>query len=99
MPQQFQLDDETLKYISEEVQKEVEAGGLTLRHGTEFTLQSQGDSKRSELIRKLGKYIDFEAGGLKLLELEINSNPAQFLLVPSIDKEGVGVTLRFEYRF
>ena len=95
MPQGPELDEDTLKIISQEVQKEVETGGFKLQQGSELTLHSLGD----EMIEKLEKYIDFDAGGLKLLELELRGNPAQFLLVPNIDKKGVGVTLRFEYRF
>ncbi len=99
MPQGQELDEETLKFVSQEVLREVEAGGFKLKQGSELTLQSLGDAKQNEMIKKLEKYIDLEAGGLKLLEIDLRGNPAQFLLIPSIEKKGVGVTLRFEYRF
>ncbi len=97
-PLDLTLDDETAKLIADEVQRNIESGALKPQQGSELKLPGD-DQQYQELIKKLEKYIDFDSGGLKLIDVPLRGNPAKFLLVPEISGKGVGISLRFEYRF
>ena len=88
----LQLNSDLLAEIERHVEQECMSCSLNLSPGSEQRVPA-GDT----LKKKLEKYIDFEAGGLKLLDLQIQGRPARFLLVPDV---GAGkVWLQFQYRF
>jgi hypothetical protein len=81
------LDPQTQQDVVEQMRKDILVGKYALTSDRAFVLDPQsGDPSRSALAKRvreqLGPYVDFETGGLKLLELNIGGNPAKFTLVP-----------------
>ncbi len=48
---------------------------------------------------KLGPYIDFDAGGLKLYEFDYRGSKGTFTIVPGLDKAGPEREAQFNLRF
>ncbi len=91
----IRLDLDTERRLVEYIDHDVATGNFQFQHDRVFVLDAHsGDPGRSELIgsleEKLG-FIDFDAGGVKLLELDIRGTSARFTLVPRWDLPPPGV--------
>ena len=92
------LDDETIRLLSDELENATLTHELRLQPDQELRIAPQ-DERKSAIIRKLERYVDFEGGGLRLLEVPLRGQPVKFLLAPELTREGVGIRLKVQYRF
>ena len=114
MPDTLRLDDLHLELaLSQHIDREIALGRYDLTQGRKITISGNGgEPGTSSLVdglkAKLGKYIDFDAGGLKLLEIDVRGRPAHFTLVPGWDSGpetgtkshgGPSITLQFSMHF
>ena len=84
------LDPETIRQLEDHMSHDVQLGRFQLSHGHGFVLDSASNEPgRSALYSRvkeqLGPYIDFEHGGLRVLDLRIGGHPATFTLAPGWD--------------
>ena len=102
----LKLDLDLEHRLKSYMQDDIAAGRFQLTHDKIFVLDPPGDPGRSDLARQLREkfsFIDFDAGGLKLVELQMRGATARFTLVPrwelpSGGKKGLGgasIGLRF----
>ena len=87
MPEPLRLDLDLEHALAKHIDREISLGHFQLNHDRTLVIDGHsGDPGASQLIdglkAKLGKYIDFDAGGLKVLELDVAGKPARFTLVP-----------------
>jgi hypothetical protein len=87
MPEPIRLDYDLENALAKHIDREIALGRFDLSHDRTLVLDSHsGEPGTSELAKeleaKLGKYIDFHSGGLKLLELDVGGKPARFTLNP-----------------
>jgi hypothetical protein len=107
------LEPEELDALAQELEKESQRGRLRIGAGCSFVLDScSGDPGRNALIGrlkdKLGPYIDFNTGGLKIYETRINGQAATFSIVPGWTSApengargmgGPSITIKFHMKF
>ncbi len=88
MPETLRLDDLHLEQaLTKHIDREMTLGRFALSHGRTLVIDGHsGEPGSSQLVSdlkaKLGRYIDFENGGLRMLELDVRGAPARFTLVP-----------------
>lgn len=87
MPEPIRLDLDLDRALAKHIDREISLGRFDLNHDRTLVIDGHsGQPETSQLIdgleEKLGKYIDFEAGGLKVLEVDVGGKPARFTLVP-----------------
>jgi hypothetical protein len=114
MPDVLRLHDPHLELkLTHHIDREISLGRFDFTpERTLFIAPQASDPAASSLVKdleaKLGKYIDFENGGLKVLELDFHGRPARFTLVPGWDSSpqngtrGIGgpsLTLKFTMHF
>lgn len=81
------LDLHLEQALAGHIEHDMQLGRFQLSEGRTFVLDpGSGDAGRSSTFRqlkeKLDPYIDFEAGGLKVLQVHVAGRPANFTLVP-----------------
>jgi hypothetical protein len=91
----LKLDLYTEQQLVGYIDHDTALGRFQLGHDRLFVLDTEGgDPGRSDLVRtlkeKLG-FVDFEAGGLKMGEIDVKGHPARFTLVPRWDSPPPGV--------
>ncbi|MFO0755228.1 MAG: hypothetical protein U0359_01950 [Byssovorax sp.] len=102
------LDPETLAELERHIADDVRKGHLQLSEGHSFVLDSASSepgrtSLYSRVKSQLGPYIDFEHGGLRMLDLNVGGHPATVTLAPGWDRPppgakgfgGPSITLKF----
>jgi hypothetical protein len=99
------LDSETERTLVQRIEHEIDCGRFHTSHGCSLVLDSGPDPSQGELVRSLGRYIDFEAGGLKVLDVPLRGARARFTVVPAWETSpqeirgksfgGPSITLRF----
>ena len=87
MPDTLRLDLPLEQALSKHIDREMTLGRFDLTHGRTLVVDGHsGEPGASQLVSdlkaKLGRYIDFENGGAKLLEVDVRGRPARFTLVP-----------------
>lgn len=74
---------------------EISLGRFDLSHGRAFVIEGGADASRSSLVselkEKLEHYVDFEAGGLKVIETNIRGARARFVVAPGWEMAPEGV--------
>lgn len=86
MPDLVKLDPLTQQDIVEQMRRDILVGKYSLTSDRAFVLDANsGDPGRSSLAKRVREqlpFIDFEQGGVKVLQLDIGGNPATFTIVP-----------------
>lgn len=98
----LKLDLDTERKLCDLLSDRCHASGFTLRDGATLPLNEQAPKEKpviEGLKAKLGPYIDFETGGLKLYEFEYKGEKGTFSLKPGWDKGGPNIMLQFHMRF
>jgi hypothetical protein len=96
------LDPQTERQLCELISDHCHARGFTLRDGAELPLRESDPKEKTVLDNlkgKLGPYIDFESGGLKLYEFDYKGSKGTFTINPGWDKGGPTMMLQFNLRF
>lgn len=67
--------------------RQIQLGNFALNHGRVFVIDSSsavpgGSSLFTELKAKLDPYVDFDAGGLKVVQFKYRGADARFTVVP-----------------
>jgi hypothetical protein len=89
----FKLDLDTERRLVDCIDHDLDMGTFQLQHDRVFVLDAHsGDPGRSELIGDLETKLGLaDAGGVKLLELDIRGSRARFALVPRWDLPPAGM--------
>ncbi|MCC6524423.1 MAG: hypothetical protein IT373_17320 [Polyangiaceae bacterium] len=105
MPDTLKLDFDTERRLTDYIQQDIAHGRFNLSHDQLFVLDPHGDPGRADLAREMRErfsFIDFEAGGLKVLDLKIRGADARFTIVPRVElpqggkgRLGASIGLRF----
>ncbi len=98
----LKLDLDTERQLCDLISDHCHAKGFTLTDGAVLhlhDLQPKEKGVLDSLKSKLGPYIDFEGGGLKLYEFNHKGEKGTFSLKPGWDKGGPNVMLQFHMRF
>jgi hypothetical protein len=86
MADNLQLDPDTLRRLVSAIDHDLTRGHFQLNRGSVFTLDAHGgDPERTSLLRDLKTkldFVDFDSGGLKMLEVDIRGAKARFSLLP-----------------
>lgn len=107
------LDPELLRALAREMEHDAQRGRFRLGAGCTYVLDGcSGDAARNDLVstlkHKLERYIDFDAGGLKLVEVPLQGGKATFSVAPGwsagpeTGTRGMGgpsITFKFHMRF
>lgn len=106
------LDPYTLSELERHISDDVRQGRCQVSEGHCFVLDSaSSEPGRSSLFSRvkaqLGPYIDFDNGGLRVLDLRVAGQPATVTLAPGWDRPppgakgfgGPSITLKFTMKF
>lgn len=97
MPTQLNLtlDPETERQLVGYMDHDIALGRFALQHDRVFVLDANGgDPGRTSLINDLKAklpFVDFESGGLKVLDLDIRGAKARFSVIPRWEMPAPGV--------
>jgi hypothetical protein len=82
----LELDPETARQLIGYMDHDIALGRFGLQHDRVFVLDANGgDPGRTSLINDLKSkftFIDFDGGGLKVLDLDIRGSKARFSVIP-----------------
>jgi hypothetical protein len=79
------LDLDTARRLTESIHDDIARGRFNLGNDQIFVVDPGGE--RSDLARTLREklpFVDFDAGGLKVLDLDFHGQPVHFTLVPRV---------------
>lgn len=96
------LDLHTELKLCDLLADECHSKGFALRDGALLHLHETQPKEKGvldSLKDKLGPYIDFEGGGLKLYEFTYKGEKGTFSLKPGWDRGGPNIMLQFHMKF
>lgn len=105
----LKLDHDTERRLSDLIQQDINRGRFRLAPDEVFVLGAHGNPGHSDMLRTLKEklpFIDFDNGGVKLLEFKVRGADARFTIIPRIEMPeggkgnvGASVGLRFTVKF
>lgn len=89
MPEEIlKLDLDTERRLVEYIQQDIAHGEFRLSQDQIFVLDGHGDPGRGDVARALKEklpFIDFDGGGVKILDLKLRGADARFTIVPGVE--------------
>ena len=79
----LKLDPDLERQLSSHLDRQIQLGNFDLSHDRVFVVDGgSGSDLFSKLKRTLDPYVDFDAGGLKVLSMHYRGSDARFTVVP-----------------
>ncbi len=98
----LKLDDYTERQLCDLISDVCHSRGFSLRDGATLQLNETKPKEKNVLDglkSKLGPYIDFETGGLKVYEFNYKGEKGTFSIKPGLDRGGPNIMLMFHMKF